>query len=423
MISLGYRETVSLHQVRTFMLMESAQEQRQKELEKEQMRAAKLKMQEKAQELDRQRAVAVKAGAAAAGFGPSGGFGSNTVGAGGASGGAGGMGGSAAARSGGAGASGSMSASATPVGATGGAPAAAPARKAGKGMKLGSKLGGAGGRSGKSSLLESMVAEGELVDVPPTAVSGGAAPVAAAPTSGADVNVRIDEQVVVNLTRDGSVDKVEVKGDLTLVVANPATARIQAVLDSGENPGVQFKTHPNINKAKFADEAVLQLKDATRAFPLSTDLAVLKWRMQSTDDSRVPIMVTCWPSPSNGSCLINIEYELTMGHLSLQDVVIAIPLPSAEVKVEQVDGAWEIDQRRGALLWKIMTVDKSNASGSLEFSVPGENENAFFPVTVSFVSATPYCDVKIASIQSVEDGAPINFHLATSMTVDEYTVG
>lgn len=39
-------------------------------------------------------------------------------------------------------------------------------------------------------------------------------------------------------------------------------------------------------------------------------------------------IVTCWPSPAgNGTCDVNVEYELENVDLELRDVVISIPLP------------------------------------------------------------------------------------------------
>jgi hypothetical protein len=38
--------------------------------------------------------------------------------------------------------------------------------------------------------------------------------------------------------------------------------------------------------------------------------------------------VNCWPTPSNdGTCDVNIEYELENENVSLYDLVISIPLP------------------------------------------------------------------------------------------------
>ena len=40
------------------------------------------------------------------------------------------------------------------------------------------------------------------------------------------------------------------------------------------------------------------------------------------------VAVNCWPTPSNdGTCDVNIEYELENEGVTLHDVVISIPLP------------------------------------------------------------------------------------------------
>jgi len=54
-------------------------------------------------------------------------------------------------------------------------------------------------------------------------------------------------------------------------------------LHLGANPGYQFKTHPNIDKARYGSDGVLALKDATRAFPTNSSLGVLKWRFQTAE--------------------------------------------------------------------------------------------------------------------------------------------
>lgn len=57
-------------------------------------------------------------------------------------------------------------------------------------------------------------------------------------------------------------------------------------------------------------------------------MGVLKWRLQGTDENLVPLLINCWPSEAgDGSCDVNIEYELTHQELELADVVIFIPLP------------------------------------------------------------------------------------------------
>jgi hypothetical protein len=65
-------------------------------------------------------------------------------------------------------------------------------------------------------------------------------------------------------------------------------------VQTGDNQAVSFKTHPNMNKELFANEYILGLKDPNRPFPTgqasdAAGVGLLKWRMQSTDESIVPL--------------------------------------------------------------------------------------------------------------------------------------
>lgn len=147
--------------------------------------------------------------------------------------------------------------------------------------------------------------------------------------------------------REGGVNSLEIKGDMNLHVSEETLTRIRisvAPPPSGVGAEVQFKQHPNVAKFQAQGERIVALKDPARVFPLNQPLGVLKWRYSGKDETYVPLSstsllsfrfcndatraVNCWPSPSNdGTCEVNIEYELENETLSLYDVVISIPLP------------------------------------------------------------------------------------------------
>lgn len=62
--------------------------------------------------------------------------------------------------------------------------------------------------------------------------------------------------------------------------------------------------------------------------------------------------------------------------------------------IGDLDGEYRHDSRRNILEWCLPVVDVKNKTGSLEFSVAGQ-PNDFFPVTVSFVSKSNYCDIQV----------------------------
>lgn len=87
-VALGYRESVNLAQIKTFVEMDSHEEKVYQAVRQTQEREAKQKMREKAKELQRQRMEAAKRGTgigrsthggfSSDGFGTSGGISSNT---------------------------------------------------------------------------------------------------------------------------------------------------------------------------------------------------------------------------------------------------------------------------------------------------------------------------------------------------------
>jgi len=260
------------------------------------------------------------------------------------------------------------------------------------------------------------------------------------------VHVSIKETVSVDLMREGGINSLEIKGDMNLHVSDDSLARIRllvAPLPSGAGTEVQFKQHPNVVKFQAQQERVVALKDPARGFPVNQPLGVLKWRYSGKDEIYVPLSsmfllyqyapvsfssdtiyaVNCWPSPSNdGTCEVNIEYELENEALSLYDVIISIPLPAGSYPtVSSHTGEWSLDPSSHSLDWSIAKVSADDRSGSLEFSVGGDDAGAFFPVKVSFVAQGSLAGVSIASVDLV-DGDAVTFSQEATVSIENYVV-
>ena len=55
-------------------------------------------------------------------------------------------------------------------------------------------------------------------------------------------------------------------------------------------------TEPTLDSIlwRYGTQAVLGLRDASRAFPANSALGVLKWRFLTTEDTHAPLLLTCW---------------------------------------------------------------------------------------------------------------------------------
>merc|ERR1712012_1365494 len=190
---------------------------------------------------------------------------------------------------------------------------------------------------------------------------------------------------ILSAGRDGGLQNMELLGLLTLRVSEESVGRIKMFLQNTDNKSIQLQTHPNIDKDLFRSKCVIGLKNPAKPFPLNTGVGVLKWRLQTTDESCIPLSINCWPSDNGqGGCDVNIEFELENTELELNDVTIAIPLPhgSGASSIAECEGDYSHDTRRRQLLWQHTIIDSNNKSGSMEFSCGGSPDD-FFPVTVS----------------------------------------
>ncbi|XP_012675660.2 archain 1b [Clupea harengus] len=391
-VALGYRESVNLTQIRMFTEMDSHEERVFRAVRETQEREAKAEMKRKAKELQQARRDAERSGIKAPSYG--------------------GFGGASTARS-----AAVIKDTFEPE-----RPKVAPApiRPSGpnKALKLGSR--------GKEvdDFVDKLKSEGENIIMPVTGKKQSDASKALPPPVNTEsVHLRVEEKVSLACGRDGGLQSMEILGMITLQISDEKSSRIQLHVANNDKKGAQLQTHPNVDKKLFSSESLIGLKNAEKSFPLNNDIGVLKWRLQTTDESFIPLTINCWPSESSSGCDVNIEYELQQKGLELKDVVIAIPLPSGvgAPVIGDVEGEYRHDSRRNILEWSLPVIDADNRTGSMEFSIAGQASD-FFPISVSFVSTNNYCDIQVVKVTPVNGDGQVRFSTETSFVTDKYEI-
>lgn len=425
----GYRESVTLQQIKTNMEMDSHEEKLALMIKQSKMDSAKDQaarqakaIKERQRELARDRLGATRSGLGGAYQGIGGG-GMDYVGGSGAFDGQAGIGQDAFGAS-----TPSVYAPSTVDSFT--VSKTETVKTVSKGMKLGAP-------SKAASMLDSLVQEDNLSNIaatraPPLSAGAGSGEEAlSAPViQHQPIQLAVEEKIVAHLTRDGAVDAFEVKGSLTLTATTEAAALSKVALAAGgARPvpaGLNFQTHPKVNKQEYDSNRVLVLKDTSKGFPVGRAVGVLRWSYSSTDDSVVPITLNCWPEEEGqGKMNISIEYQMNGQSQELHNVNVSIPLGTAEPpEVASIDGTYRHDPREQRLIWHMDLVDASNSSGALEFVVAGRDAQVFFPIIVSFSSQILYADVNVTAVNGLEDGsAPIPYSLTKLLSPDSYIVG
>ncbi|OZJ05895.1 hypothetical protein BZG36_00895 [Bifiguratus adelaidae] len=293
-----------------------------------------------------------------------------------------------------------------------------------KGMQLGRKTKGA-------DLLESMKSEMGALEEQAAAASPALSspafnqtPQPSIPTE--SVHVQVIERMAVVVNRDGGLEHMEVKGDVKMKIDSADKARIRLLVNHADDEAIQFQTHPNVDKALFRKNSIIALKDSSKPFPVNQPqpLGVLRWRFLGRDETSVPLSITCWPTPTgDGSCDVNVEYELENKNMELKDVTISIPIPQGtQPIVGDIDGTYSFDPHHSTLNWQIPVIDETYSTGSLAFSTPGEDADAYFPVVLNFISDKTFCEVDISDIQAIDSGESLTYSKEVNLLPEDYSV-
>lgn len=210
------------------------------------------------------------------------------------------------------------------------------------------------------------------------------------------IHVTIAETITGKLSREGSVNSLEVKGDLQLRISDETLTKVKLELTANPSHGAQFRTHPNVDRALFTSSKAIQMSNTSRGFPVNNSVGVLRWKAtpKADDTSAIPITFTVWVNKgSDNSYTITVEYELTGGD-TLKDVSVTIPFSTSEPAVSSFDATYEV--AGDSLEWTIGIIDEENVSGAFEFEAQADDENEFFPMQVKFSKTTPFVDVDVS---------------------------
>ncbi|KAG7173256.1 coatomer subunit delta-like [Homarus americanus] len=399
-VALGYRESVNLAQIRTFVEMDSHEEKVYRAVRETQEREARTKMKEKVKDIQRKRYEEIKRGSKNQGYssGNSGGFGLT-----------GGFGGGP----------GVFTAPTENITTSTQETRPSTIKPAGsnRAMKLGSKA------KDVDSFVDQLKSEGERVVSSSESVSK-MTPSTTPQIDMEPIHIVMSEDIVVHAGRDGGLQNMEVQGILKLRITESEHGFIKVQVDNTDTRPVQVQTHPNVDRDLWRSCGQIGMKMSNKPFPHNTDVGVLKWRFQTSDDSHVPLSINCWPQENGaGGCDVNIEYNLEKKEMELNEVTITIPLASGAPPpiVNECEGEHEYDRAHCALVWRIPVIDKAAPTAAMDFTARGVPDN-FFPVRVSFNSKRPFCDLKVLGVVSTSDGAPVTFSHETQLKTNVYEI-
>ncbi|CAE8587504.1 unnamed protein product [Polarella glacialis] len=372
-VSFGHRESVTLSQIKSYTEMDSHEEKLHQMIEQSKINEAREMAKKKQLELKKARLQdGGGSGPKMDGFGGGGPDGpssmsspsissfQSTMSS---------MGGDSGSRGGGGGGGGGMmeeSAPAwTPSMSTDSGAVIKPKEGPKKGMLLGKKK--PGDIFGPSEPAPSAAAQEAVVEQ---------APAAAAYNPLMDpVRVEIEEKITADLQVEGGLNgEVTCMGQFQVTVLDAAKADLVCFKLAPQSQDFKYKVHPNLNKASHAAN-LLEVRDATKAYRANTPAPLLKWQSKSGDEDFLPVTISCWPSSTADGTQMVLELELTDMNVSLEEVYIRFPATASSRPIISSCSPGEAgyDAAAGQVVWRIPVLDKTEASGTLEFSASADS--------------------------------------------------
>lgn len=280
-----------------------------------------------------------------------------------------------------------------------------------------------GKKSKQSDLFEAVRGEVEAAPLMATAAPVvEESPVKQRAVDTDSIHVKITETLSAKANRDGGIEQLDLKGDLTLLISDRDQGKIKLQCEVDDAvPGVQMKTHPNVDKTQWSNDSTIALRDSSKSFPIDTSIGVVRWSLKQIPSGfELPVTVTCWPNVGNGTCEVTVEFEHS-GSKALKNVTIRIPLlndqdPNIGDPTDS-ESQVSVNQNTSNLEWTIPEISEANPTGSLEFSCAADDADEFFPILVDYEQETTVSGLDVADVvASTESGGGLRFSKETIIT-------
>ncbi|KAI9297567.1 hypothetical protein K502DRAFT_300622 [Neoconidiobolus thromboides FSU 785] len=239
-----------------------------------------------------------------------------------------------------------------------------------------------------------------------------------------DIHFKFEEKVYAKLSRDGGIHSMDLRGELSVMVHNEAYSFIKASLGVPNQSDYQFMTNPKMDKNTFNNDYTLTLKDQNRGFPVNQSVGILKWKLENKNSNKLPFSVTCWVSPSNNnSCDITIEVRREDNNVEINDFIFSIPIPSGdEPELGEYHGDCTLSDD-SCLVWQLPSLNEEQSECQLEFNAPSDDQGeSFFPVSLEFISNQLISGLNITEVISNETQDSVAYSQETVVYAEDCSI-
>lgn len=247
--------------------------------------------------------------------------------------------------------------------------------------------------------------------------------------------MEIDERVTCQVTKDGDIEKFELKGILYLTLTDPKKCHAEIAMDFSDFKGLVFKVHPELNKQSWNKKKVLKGKNSGEegadGISAQTRLDALRYRYTSKTEEDLPFTINVFNSKKQGKNVITMEIEFNQNQenlkfKSLDNVTIGLNMGESlsDVELMKQDVNTEQDAANSMLYWHVSNLHECE-SAVLSFASQSLAFDDLFPLEVKFQENYSLIDLQMnpnAVPTDAVTGDELSHKVTTVLQADGYKV-
>jgi hypothetical protein len=238
------------------------------------------------------------------------------------------------------------------------------------------------------------------------------------------LEILIEEKMNCSITKEGTLNTLEIVGDVFLVFKDKSKCKARIELEHEKNKQIVVKPHPNLNRAAWNDNGVLEMKDNTEPFANNETIPTIKYKLVSKEINVVPFVFTYWLSAS--VLTMEVEYNSSQDRFeTIEDVEISLNFPVKENPVvkDVTNSDYQLNKAKNNLVWNIASLNKKNSNSTIEimFSTSILDEE-LFPLQVNFSTNYTYYHIKPKSVVTIDDGEDLSFEVKYRFSTEAFKI-
>ena len=246
-----------------------------------------------------------------------------------------------------------------------------------------------------------------------------------------NIQMDIDERVTCQITKDGDIEKFELKGIVYMTLTDVKKANPEILLNYEDFKGLVFKVHPELDKQAWNKQKMIKAKSADEGFSTQTRLDALRYRYTSKTEEDLPFTINVFNSKKAGKNVVTLELEFNQNQnnlkfQALENVTISLSMGDAgtEVDIELIktNVNIETDTVNNVLLWHVANIHEAD-SAVLSFASKSLVFDDMFPLNVKFNEQYSLIDLQLQNAPlDATSGEEMSIKQTISMQTEGYKI-